>query len=667
MVAGTLLVGSPVRALESVSLAEIQDRRSLGRSLEILEDPGGQWSIVDVASADFDSRFVPSHTETPNFGWTSSVYWVRFQTRSGASAESVWFLELNWPVVDSIRLYVPTADGFVEKHAGETVPFAEWDLAYRNPTFSISPGRRATRTFYARLAGDDTMVIPLTLWTADAFESKRVAENLLFGFYFGVLAILAAYHLFLYISIRDRTYLYYIATVAAFALYQLTLTGFHHQLLAWVSLPVSPRTLHVTGALLLGSATALTRDFLQTRDYVPRIDRILVALLVAFAILLGWSLWGNIRLFQFMVGFPAAVGGISCLAGAFLIWRRGYTPARHYVMGFSWVLVGGIAYELRGLGIAPSNLMTEHSFQIAFLFTAFSLALGLADRINVLKDGLAESVVEKESLLERLQDLNESLEDRIRQRTMALEMNRRDLEAANRHKSEFLANMSHELRTPLNAVIGFSEVLGEKVFGDLNEKQAEYVRDIHESGRHLLSLINDILDLSKIEAGKQELDVARVDLEATVKNVLTLMRERANHRQIRLSQTVDAGAREITADERKLKQILINLLSNAVKFTPEGGNVIIRATPSDGAVDIRVIDDGVGIAPDDLEVIFEEFRQAGTDYARKAEGTGLGLALTRKLVELHGGRIWVESEIGRGSTFSFTLPTNLEVSECPEV
>jgi GAF domain-containing protein/HAMP domain-containing protein len=229
------------------------------------------------------------------------------------------------------------------------------------------------------------------------------------------------------------------------------------------------------------------------------------------------------------------------------------------------------------------------------------------------------------------------------------------LEIADRHKSEFLANMSHELRTPLNAVIGFSEVLLERMFGELNAKQAEYLDDIHSSGHHLLSLINDILDLSKIEAGRMELDLSSFDLGALLGNCMTLVKERASRHGLAL--TLDAqDVGEWTADARKVKQIVINLLSNAVKFTPSGGSVTLRVRGGDAAVEIAVIDTGVGIAPADQAVVFEEFRQASGEYLRKAEGTGLGLALARRFVELHGGTIRLDSEVGRGSTFTFTLP-----------
>jgi signal transduction histidine kinase len=232
----------------------------------------------------------------------------------------------------------------------------------------------------------------------------------------------------------------------------------------------------------------------------------------------------------------------------------------------------------------------------------------------------------------------------------------KQLEIASQHKSEFLANMSHELRTPLNAIIGFSEVLMERYFGELNEKQNEYVDDILSSGRHLLSLINDVLDLSKVEAGRMELEVTTFHLPDAIDNAMLLVRERASRHGIKLDHAIDERLADFNGDERKIKQILVNLLTNAVKFTPEGGHVKVEARLGDSAVILSVVDTGIGIAKEDQEAIFEEFRQASGSYAHKREGTGLGLTLTKRFVEMHGGKIWVESEVGKGSTFTFTLP-----------
>jgi len=232
----------------------------------------------------------------------------------------------------------------------------------------------------------------------------------------------------------------------------------------------------------------------------------------------------------------------------------------------------------------------------------------------------------------------------------------RQLEIANQHKSAFLASMSHELRTPLNAIIGFSEVLLARFFGELNEKQDDYLKDIHSSGKHLLDLINDVLDLSKVEAGRMDLELSQFDLPAALSDAMTLVRERAMKHGIALHLTVAPGLGPIEADERKFKQIVLNLLSNAVKFTPDGGRIDVSAHREADGILVAVKDTGIGIAQQDQAAVFEEFRQVGTDYTKKHEGTGLGLALTRRFVELHGGRIGLTSEVGRGSTFHFTLP-----------
>jgi signal transduction histidine kinase len=234
----------------------------------------------------------------------------------------------------------------------------------------------------------------------------------------------------------------------------------------------------------------------------------------------------------------------------------------------------------------------------------------------------------------------------------------RELELASQHKSQFLANMSHELRTPLNAIIGFSEVLQEQMFGELNERQLAYVNDVLEAGRHLLSLINDVLDLAKIEAGRMELELSDVALPDLLRSAVSMHSEAASRSDIELRLSTEPDEIAVAADERRLRQVVFNLLSNAVKFTPPEGCIDVSARLENGQVEVSVADTGPGIAPDDLETIFEEFEQ--TAAGKDAEGTGLGLPLSRKLVELHGGRLWAESRPGHGSTFRFTLPLRQE-------
>ena len=309
--------------------------------------------------------------------------------------------------------------------------------------------------------------------------------------------------------------------------------------------------------------------------------------------------------------------------------------------------------------IGPMILLTG---QAATSIDRAAMEAGVVDYLE--KDRLDPILLERSIRFALQQKRSEAeLERKVQERTLELSASLEQqtaimvqLEVANQHKSEFLANMSHELRTPLNAIIGFSEVLGEKMFGDVNAKQAEYLEDIHSSGKHLLALINDILDLSKIEAGKMELDLSPLDMEAALEHAMTLLRDRATKSNVALELQYTALIGTWIADVRKFKQIMVNLLSNAVKFTPSGGRVTVRAERLADEVRIAVSDTGIGIKLEDQELIFEAFRQATGDHLKKSEGTGLGLAITRRFVELHGGNLTLQSDPGRGSTFSFNLP-----------
>ena len=277
-------------------------------------------------------------------------------------------------------------------------------------------------------------------------------------------------------------------------------------------------------------------------------------------------------------------------------------------------------------------------------------------------DELGALAEEFNRMAARLEESYSNLEQKVQERTRELAMalgeldeKSRELETVSRHKSEFLANMSHELRTPLNAIIGFSQVLRERLFGEVNEKQAEYLDDIVSSGNHLLALINDILDLSKVEAGQIELVLAPFSLREALEQGVVMIREQATNDGVHIGISAAADVDVVTGDERRIRQVIFNLLSNAVKFTPAGGAVDVRATQVNGEVRVSVADTGPGIAPEDHKRIFDEFQQTEAGIEQR-EGTGLGLALSKRLVELHGGRIWVESKFGKGSTFVFALP-----------
>jgi signal transduction histidine kinase/CheY-like chemotaxis protein len=321
--------------------------------------------------------------------------------------------------------------------------------------------------------------------------------------------------------------------------------------------------------------------------------------------------------------------------------------------------------SLHGFNETDLRIINRIAPQLGFGIKQRKLEQDIKDRsaqLETANDELSAINDNSQSLNNELQISNEQLQ--LQQQEIAVSNQR--LEAASRSKSDFLANMSHELRTPLNSVIGFSEVLQDQLFGTINEKQQEYVNNILSSGRHLLSLINDILDLSKIEAGKMELELTDFLLRETLEASLMMLREKALKEGVSLAIDLAPDADvQIAADQRKLKQIMFNLLSNAVKFTPEGGTVSVLATRDGDFIEITVADSGIGIREDDIAKLFHPFTQLESIYTKAFQGTGLGLALNRQLVELHGGRIWVESTFGSGSRFSFTIPITQTATKSP--
>ena len=342
-------------------------------------------------------------------------------------------------------------------------------------------------------------------------------------------------------------------------------------------------------------------------------------------------------------------------------------PLKTELEGLADRLVSGTTAATNDL--VAANQASVDSARVTFLVVAgisvlLALGLGLA-----LAGSVISPIKRMESRLTAIAagdfDGRVDVPNRDELGTLAANINRmndelgrlyRELASASRHKSEFLATMSHELRTPLNAIIGFSDVLETEMAGPLNDRQRQYVEDVREAGSHLLSLINDILDLSKVEAGRMDLTLSEIPLAEVLESGLTMHTARAARQGVALHLSVARDVGSIRADERKVRQVVFNLLSNAVKFTPGGGRVDVSARRDGSGVEVAVADTGIGIAAADRERIFEEFAQASTPDGRQTEGTGLGLALARRFVELHGGRIWVESEPGAGTTFRFTLP-----------
>lgn len=321
-------------------------------------------------------------------------------------------------------------------------------------------------------------------------------------------------------------------------------------------------------------------------------------------------------------------------------------------IGVTIFLVRFIAGPVEQLATAAKRI-AEGDLNFHVVITSNDEIGDLAESFNRMAEAVQQREKELRTHAEELRRLNQQLV--LRQQDLR-EINAQ-LAAASQHKSQFLANMSHELRTPLNAIIGFSGILANESYRNLSrEERSEFLTNIITSGKHLLGLINEVLDLSKIEAGKMDITAELLSLGDVLEGVRQTVDPMANKKGVAIDVTIEPQLSTLTADGIKLKQILYNLLTNAIKFTPEAGMVHVRAAVKEEWAEFSVRDTGIGIRPEDRDRIFQEFEQVEMSAERRFEGTGLGLTLAKKLVELHGGRIWVESEVGRGSTFTFVLP-----------
>ena len=551
--------------------------------------------------------------------------------------------------------YFIVSDGELVDHqvVGQLVPWRERSERITTTPISLYGGliavelpTRSTATVYARLASDQGYLGLADLSFSLRDEERALAgerrDRLVLGVFYGVMLVIVLYNLGVYFAIREPSHVYFVIMETLLAAIWGVFFGDTVEFL-WPDHPWWDFYFLWIGLLVSGFTLAqFLRSYLDTPRYFPRIDRWLKIYayihvpLLPMVFFLPAPIANSFDAFNIL----GPLGMIVILGLIVFTLKRRHPLALNLLVAIGCLGAGITLSGLANNGLLPRSDWIYHGGQLGTALSGIVFSIGLGFRMRALRD-----------------EFTRDLEAKVVERTAELVAMQRQLEAANRHKSDFLAHMSHELRTPLNSIIGFSEALREKMFGPLNEKQDDYLKDIHDSGRHLLSLINDILDLSKIEAGKMELQLSTFDLPSAIGNAVTLVRERAMRHGVALGTDIDSRLGAFEGDERKLKQILLNLLSNAVKFTPEGGRVDVSAKLDTDKVEIAVRDTGAGISPEDQATLFQEFRQVGSDRARKGEGTGLGLALSKKFVELHGGAIRVESIVGKGSTFAFTLPT----------
>ena len=680
-----------VRAMPTpVVITPEQGTYSLGKHLELFEDSSKNLTITDIVSGQTKSRFIPSNTDTPSFGFTTSAVWARFTVKNSLPHSVEYFLEIKYPLIDQLDLYTPTdTGGFTVLKAGDTLPFTQRTIQHKNNIFPIRLAPGEEKTLYLRCETTSSLNLPLVLHSPACLAGEISLEQTLLGIYYGILLVMMIYNFFIYLGLKDSTYLYYVLFVFTYMLFQLSLNGMAFQYFwprqIWWANNCTPFFIFLAYIF----ATQFTRNILDTKRNIPRIDTVLRAGLIlsvigaTLSLFVGYNL--SIRLATLM-----SLTVIALIVAGFICMIKGYRPARYYFLAWSVSMLGVTVYALKTFGVLPHTFITHWGIQLGSAWEVILLSMGLADRFQLMKQEkeqmqtsyarqLEEAHGELETSFRELEKFKNSLEILVEERTADLSRVNENLakevtyrqnaearaEAASKAKSQFLASMSHEIRTPMNAILGMASMAAKMAE---TTKLQQYLTIIQDSGKALLALINDILDFSKIEAGRLDLECANFDLRETVENIADLFGKQAADKGLELLISVDGNTPcAMVGDPLRLRQILINLVNNAIKFTEKGEIAITARCESQNenkaVLHFSVRDTGSGINHDQIRQIFSEYAQADSSTSRQYGGTGLGLAISRQLVTLMGGEISAESEPGKGSAFHFTINVLLQPQE----
>lgn len=613
----------------------------LGRAVQVLEDPTSEATIDDVSVGALAGNFRHLDTASLNAGYSTSTFWLKVVLNYrpvDPDAVPDWLLELAYPPMDHVDLYLPDESGRLSLawQTGDMLPFSSRQIKQNNFLFDLNVRANQPQTVYLRVASHGSIQAPLILWSSHAYIEDQPGRLYILGIIYGVLAGMLAYNLFIFLSVRDRSYLYYILYITCFGLYQLSVNGAGIEFL-W---PDNPWWANVSTTFLIAAAILFASQFSRTLLQTPKLGRWLDVPLVLMMICAGaimvLSLVTDYGLALRMVTglvlvFTLAVFFIGIVAGL-----KGQRVARYFILAWSAFLLGGAINATMLLGFLPNTFLTMYASQIGSVIEVTLLSLALADRINSMREQQAKITA---------------------QASRDLALLNQQLAISNRLKDEFLATLTHELRTPMNGVIGSLELM--QMEGTQEDIEL-YRQTASDSAQNMMGIVNGILTLTELQAGRV---VARNEM-FSLRHVLFQVRSghepHAREKGLTMSVDVDEAMPDsLMGDAAKLRQCMECLLDNAVKFTPAGTVKIRVSGQYSDAQHVRllidVIDTGIGFSRLDEATLYQNFFQVDGSMTREYGGLGIGLAICRQLIELQGGRLSHQSEPGAGSQFRLSL------------
>lgn len=593
---------------------------NIAPKIHIFEDDTGRRSPFEILGPEVADQWTLNDRADINRGYDSTVVWLRFTLDASRSIHKQWDLVLANPLLDYIDLYqiFDQSGPRLLYRSGMARPF---DNRLEDHRFFIFPLEvYGPTTYLMRIEAQATSIIPIHAYPENEFWSPLLTADILNWLYFGVILAMATYNLFLFVTVRDTSYVFYVLFISTFGLLQLSLDGYLYQYLWWDDRGYDYRLNFWFTALSVIFASLFILRFLSLRQLSVRIARLMGAVIAVQLVYLGLTLYLELDTFARLFTPNLILFMLLAIGLGLYSWQRGIPAGKFFCLAWTLFGLGNLLFLAARSGWITVPFPPMFASKLGSFFETMLLSFALAYRIRSLRD------------------------ERERERMRA--------EA----QSQFLAQISHEIRTPLNGVLGMTDVLART---PLNEEQKTYVDTIQGSGASLLTLINDILDFSKIEAGKMELHREKVSLATLARQQLQLFRHQAEEKHLTLDLNIAAGVPgDVIIDVQRLRQILANLISNAIKFTDSGRITLTLATDTSAPrpmLVFRVRDTGIGIPPKAQEDLFSLYHQV--DPRRQVgAGTGLGLAICQQLVTLMGGVIDVKSEPNRGSEFIVRVP-----------
>jgi len=610
-----------------------------------LSDRKNELTIKDITSIPFDSLHAK---RAPSFGFNKATHWFKIKLQNQSSNKD-WLVEIGYPPLDSIELFYQDSSGWHHKMDGDHFRISDREVKHRYVAFALQLPVTDTMTLYLKIRSKSSIQVPITIWSKEEFGNGQYRIQFVNGIFYGMMLIMIFYNLFLYFSIRDKTTLYYVIALASGTNVIAFFQGYGFFYVYGDYILAEKFFTIISGPLFIICSAALTRSFLNLKSFNPTLDTILKANIIV-------TIGAVVIILLFPVSFKSlhVLTFLNCLlilVCAGYCFYKNYRPARYFLLAWVALLLAAALFSLRNLGFIPANWLTDMALYIGGVLQTLFISFALGDRINLL---IKENQEAKEKELQQEHLAKEKLEQEVKERTEEIQKKNEQLEELNEVKDKLFSVVAHDLKGPLNSLKGTLSILRMGVLS--KDEFNELAKSLDTQLNQTTYFLENLLQWGRTQIQGDLYSPQLIQLNELAKNTIDLLQGEIEQKsiQVHLESTENA---EAFGDKNMILTVIRNLHSNAIKFTNAGGSVKCIIQSKDNLWIVSVVDSGTGISPMYLENIFS-LKGISTLGTREEKGTGIGLVLCKEFVEQNGGKIWCESTLGKGSTFSFSLPRN---------